>query len=169
MATESYIQNLIDTNLADDSDILPSEHRAVEDALLGEFFPNSVKLEWDGDSVIDPITDIVVNPDLTEQGKVYFKIYFTKHGNRVFYNGIVASIETSRLTPNLVLATFPTTLYRPLENFSSYSRLTNTTSQAMLSNTIILLQSTGIVLGAGVPINSGINIYSVEGSYKVAN
>ena len=33
MATKSTIQTLINTNLADDSDILASEHRAVENSL----------------------------------------------------------------------------------------------------------------------------------------
>ena len=81
MATRAFIQNLIDVNLADNSDILPEEHREVEDALLTEMFPASVKVEWNGTAPVDPTTDIVCNTGLTTAAKCTFKFYFEKVGN----------------------------------------------------------------------------------------
>ena len=169
METLAEITAFIDTNIRNFLPLVRKvNHANVHQKVTNQMFPDSVKIEWNGTSEVDPIADIVCNPNLTTTGKISFEIYFTKHGNRVFYNGFLVSLETSRITPNLVLVTFPTTLYRPLENFSSYSRLTNV-NQSILLNTVILFQSTGVISGSGIPVNTGLDIYHFEGSYKVAN
>jgi len=43
MSTKTIIQTLINTNLADSSTILASEHREVEIALLNELFPTEYR------------------------------------------------------------------------------------------------------------------------------
>ena len=170
MSTKAQITTAINTKIRNKTPLVVKvEHADVEQLITDEMFPNSVKIQWNGTSVVDPIESITVNPDLATKAKITFTIYFTKIGNRVFYKGLVKSLEEAKLTPNLVLATFPTTLYQPLDNFSSYSRLTSTNDQSMLPNTIALFQSTSIILGSGLPTSTVFSIFNLEGSYKVAN
>jgi len=80
MSTKSTIQTLINTNLADSSDILASEHRAVENALLNELYPDIVN---ESDSGVDfNITDKnTINTDLG------YNIYIIKQGRLVTIKG----------------------------------------------------------------------------------
>ena len=164
MATKAFIQNLIDTNLADNSDILPEEHREVEDALLNEMFPDSVELHWDGDSQVSGLPNVECNASLTTTAKCTFKIFFTKHGNRVFYKGIITSTETVLFIGNFTMATFPTTLYKPLSDHSSLANITSLVS--MTNNAAISISESGIKLIGAINASTS---WQFEGSYKVTN
>ena len=174
MATRAFIQNLINTNLANNSDILPSEHREVENTLLTELFPPSVKVEWNGTAPVDPVTDIVCNTGLTTAAKCTFKFYFEKVGNRVFVSGIVRSLNTSAVIGFFDLVYFSTTLYRPLAN--SLQRTSVNNNDTTLSNAVILASSAVGFLNAAIKLrgslpadpNSSI-IYTFSFDYKVAN
>lgn len=174
MSTKAFIQNLIDTNLADDSDILPEEHREVEDALLDEMFPDSIWLRFNGSSQTSGMPNIQVPSDLDDNWKVDFSIYFEKIGNRVFYSGFISNAETSRALGNnvagITLATFPTTLYKPSDNdrFSSSTLNKIFQSPVVLPNACITFSfNGGIILYGSIP-QGVIDLY-IEGSYKVAN
>lgn len=171
MATKAFIQNLIDTNLADNSDILPEEHREVEDALLNEMFPDSVELHWDGDSQESGLPNIQVAGSLAIAAKVSFRIYFEKIGNRVFYSGFISNLETGQALGNnfgLGLAIFPTTIYKPLSSRYSSSLLHKAIgSPSIQPNACITISEDGIILYGSLAIGAT-DLY-IEGSYKVAN
>lgn len=168
MATKAFIQNLINTNLADDSDILPSEHRAVEDALLNEQFPIAVKVEWDGTAPVDPTANIICSGTLSEPDNVSFSVYFWKQGNTVYFNGEIQSLSTSSAIDGLQLITFPTTLYKPLTNSKVKVSLINNYDQE--AKQVIWVTDTGVYINGGLPIQLGAIItWSFNGSYKVTN
>lgn len=77
MATRSQIQNLIDTNLADESDIHAVEHREVENAFLGQFYDNVIT-ENSGNP------PVILSP---MQANLTYSIRIKKVGNIVFMSG----------------------------------------------------------------------------------
>jgi hypothetical protein len=172
MATKAFIQNLIDTNLADNSDILPEEHRDVEDALLDEMFPDSVRLTFNGTTQTSGTPNITVPSSVAANWKVFYDFHFEKIGNRVFYSGFIRSEETSKalgLVGGITLATFATTLLRPLSTHPSASILINynVANGTYLPNASMIMSIDGIVLQGSIPF--GETDYIIEGSYKVAN
>lgn len=168
MATKAFIQNLIDTNLANDSNILPSEHRAVEDALLTEQFPSAVKVEWDGEAPVDPTANIICSGTLSEPDNVAFTVNFWKQGNTVYFNGEIESLSTSSAIDSLQLITFPTTLYKPLTTSKIKVSLINNYDQE--AKQVIWLTDTGVYISGGLPAQLGATItWSFNGSYKVTN
>ena len=83
--TKAEIQTLSNTNIADDSNILPEEHREVNDALINEIY--STDIFSDG---ISPSNDIInkLNAD------IYININIEKTGNKVFIRGFVFNEST---------------------------------------------------------------------------
>lgn len=168
MATKSFIQGKINTNLADASDILPEEHREVEDLLLNEHFPDLITVEWDGTAPVDPITDVICNPALTTQAKVAFTCRFWKNGNTVYFNGELENISTSAAISGVNLITFQTTLYKPLLTSSGVSSLIglNVGTPTELEAKIVY-SSGGIAIFGTIPVNP--LAFKFSGVYKVAN
>ena len=172
MSTKAFIQNLIDTNLANDSNILPSEHRAVEDALLTEQFPSAVKVEWNGTTSIDPTADIVCFA--FESDDVKFKIYFWKQGNTVYFNGVLESLNFSSTLPTVVLVSFETPLYDPLpssfikvETIGTYG---NVGGGNFVGKQKIGLKDSFLYITSGIsPATNPPLYWEFNGTYKVAN
>lgn len=167
MAVRSFIQGKINTNLANNSDILPSEHREVEDLLLAEQFPASVQVQWDGTAPVDPITDIICDPLLTTAAKVSFTFIFWKQGNTVFFKGQLKNDSNIVAVGAVRIITFPTTLYRPLGvSTINCEIVSNNTGSPITLDAKIRVTSTGIVIFGSIPANN-ITTYEVHGTYKV--
>ena len=83
--TKAEIQTLSNTNIADDSNILPEEHREVNDALINEIY--STDIFSDG---ISPSNDIInkLNAD------IYININIEKTWKTVFIRGFVLNEST---------------------------------------------------------------------------
>ena len=169
MAVRSFIQGKINTNLANDSNILPSEHREVEDLLLAEQFPASVQVQWDGTAPVDPITDIICDPVLTVGAKVSFTFIFWKQVNTVFFKGQLKNGSNSVVVGNYRIITFPTTLYRPLGvSQINCEIVSNNTGSPITLDSKIRVSSTGIAIFGSIPANN-ITTYEVSGNYKVTD
>ena len=97
MATKNTIQALINTNLADGSDILASEHREVEDVLLKEIYPTVLSDDEDSTNVV---TKINTNYE--------YDIDFSKQGRNIAFSGKVINRSGSLLS-NLDFATITNT------------------------------------------------------------
>lgn len=82
MSTKTAIQSLIDTNLADASNITASEHRAVENSLLSELYPN-VAFETRSSNTI---TTENTNVGFTTND---YQIYIAKQGRKVTIYGTI--------------------------------------------------------------------------------
>lgn len=71
MATKTEVQSLIDTNLADASNITASEHRAVEGAFVDELYPTPI---YDTQATTNVFTkidnDYTYNFKIAKQGSV---------------------------------------------------------------------------------------------------
>lgn len=169
MAIKSYIQGKINTNLADNSDILPIEHREVEDLLLNEHFPDYVKVEWNGSSAVDPITDIICNPALTTTAKCVFKVYFWKKGNTVEVVGTFRSTESATTISQLTFIQFPSSLYKPLTTSEVILALhkKSAITPTSLDNAKIITTASGLFLAGSMAV--GTTDYVFQGFYKVAN
>ena len=170
MSTKEQITTAIDTKIRNKTPLVVKvEHADVEQLIADEFFPDSVKIEWNGSSAVDPIADIVCNNSALSLQKTQFLIYFTKHGNRVFYRGVIKNFENVISIGNMVLATFETSTYNPIAAHSSCSNLipVNAISPSILQNCFILMKDDEVKLVGSIPF--GISIYQFEGSYKVAN
>ena len=173
METLAQITAFIDTNIRNFLPLVRKvNHANTHQKITNQLFPDSVVVEWDGDSAVDPITDIVCNPLLPTLAKCTFKIYFTKHGNRVFYKGVIKNTENSIAIGgsffSLILCTFPTTLYEPIVGHFSYSNLQLINgAPSTLQNAFIQLNDGTLSLRGSIP--ASINDFSFEGSYKVAN
>lgn len=87
MSTKLEIIELINTNLADDSEILASEHRDVENALVNELFPD-IFSEKDS-SLTNEIT-----AKNTVNTKLKYNIYFVKQGRMVYVYGSITNTST---------------------------------------------------------------------------
>jgi hypothetical protein len=170
MSTLAQITAAIDDDIRNKTPlVLKVEHADVEQLITDEMFPDSITVEWDGDSQPSGLPDVECNPLLATLAKCTFKIYFTKTGNRVFYKGSISNTETFAAIGNLSLATFDTTLYKPVTNFSSASVLIKTNFPTEISqNANITFDVFGINLNGTIPVGS-LNTWRFEGSYKVAN
>ena len=118
MANKTTITNLINTNLADGSDILASEHRDVEMALLNEIFPSS-------DTYID------------DSGSIQYNLTFTKSGNKCTVSGSIAN-WTGSIIGGVKLLDIPNSIYFPKKSVSFFGQT------LFISQTISLLLSDGV-------------------------
>lgn len=84
MANKTTITNLINTNLADSSTILASEHREVEIALLDAIYPTPL---------VD--THLTTNVLTSILSGVEYKLTFTKVGRMVHVNGFITNTSGS--------------------------------------------------------------------------
>mgnify|MGYP003441002539 FL=1 len=165
MSTLAEITDLIDDNVRNKLPlVIKTEHADVEQLITDEMFPDSIVVEWDGDSQVSGLPNVECNASLTTIAKCTFKIYLTKHGNRVFYKGIITSTETVLFIGNYTMATFPTTLYKPLSDHSSLANITSLVS--MTNNAAISISESGIKLIGAINASTS---WQFEGSYKVTN
>lgn len=169
MSTKAQITDLIDDNVRNKLPlVVKTEHADVEQLITDEMFPDSIVVEWDGDSQVSGLPNVECNASLTTIAKCTFKIYLTKHGNRVFYKGALVSTETIIFSGNYTMATFPTTLYKPLTDHSSLTNITSTIllNPVTMTDTAISISESGIKLRGTVNANTS---WQFEGSYKVIN
>jgi hypothetical protein len=87
MANKTTITNLINSNLADSSTILASEHRAVEIALLDAIYPTPL---------VD--THLTTNVLTSILPAVEYQLTFTKVGRMVHVNGFIENTSGSILS-----------------------------------------------------------------------
>ena len=174
MSTLAQITAAIDNDIRNKTPlVLKVEHADVEQLITDEMFPDSAKLEWNGTSAVDPIADIVCNPALPTLAKIEFKIYFEKVGNHVFVNGYLTSQETSVAIGNMLLASFPTDIYKPLPTNDFYVQLIQSSSYnpIAVTNAFLRISTFGSNLGlylAGSLLPSNYN-NTFSFHYKVAN
>jgi hypothetical protein len=150
--------------------VLKTEHADVEQLITNEMFPSSVELYYNSVSQISGLPNIAVPSSVPLFFNCTFRIYFEKIGNRVFYSGFISNLETKSLGSafGLTLATFPTSLYKPLPNrFSSSSLSRVFVNPTIIPNACITFSENGITLYGNIP-QGLIDLY-IEGSYKVAN
>jgi len=165
------LTDLVDDNIRNKTPkVVKTEHADVEQALVNEFFPTPVTVQWNGTSSVSPTTDIIVFPTLVT-GKVKFTIRFWKSGNDVYFNcdSFEAYDYLGDAVSNLQLIEWNTSLFQPLAT----SRLIVTLE---CNNSIIPLatppfkikvDNTGMYLfGDMLP---SIAKYGFNGTYKVAN
>mgnify|MGYP003472979820 FL=1 len=165
MSTLAQITAAIDDDIRNKLPlVVKTEHADVEQLITDEMFPDSIVVEWDGDSQVSGLPNVECNASLTTIAKCTFKIYLTKHGNRVFYKGIITSTETVLFIGNYTMATFPTTLYKPLSDHSSLANITSLVS--MTNNAAISISESGIKLIGAINASTS---WQFEGSYKVTN
>ena len=114
MANKTTITNLINTNLADGSDILASEHRDVEMALLNEIFPSS-------------------DTYIVTSGSVQYNLTFTKSGNKCTVSGNIAN-WTGSIIGGVKLLDIPNSIYFPKKSvfFFGQTRFTNQNTSLVL-------------------------------------
>jgi hypothetical protein len=169
MSTLAEITIAIDDNIRNKTPlVVKTEHADVDQLITDQLFPDSVKIEWNGTSSVDPNTDIVVSTATLPTSKCQFAIYFTKLGNRVFYKGAMGSFGSSLQISNATLATFATELYKPLNNLPSRSLIILDSTSNVVPNALILFdRNLGIKIQG--TIGQGIVSLHFEGSYKVAN
>lgn len=87
MSTKSQIQALIDANLADASNITATEHRAVENKLLDEFYPTVFSFNETDSSIL------TLNP--TFEGIVRYDLNVCKVGRLITITGIIYRMSGS--------------------------------------------------------------------------
>ena len=170
METLAQITAFIDTNIRNFLPLVRKvNHANTHQKITNQLFPDSVVVEWDGDSQVSGLPNVECNASLTTTAKCIFKIYFTKHGNRVFYKGVIQNTETVITIGNFLLATFETSLYNPLTEYNSCSNLigVNAITPATLPNCFIIMKDNEVKLVGTIPV--GISTYQFEGSYKVTN
>jgi hypothetical protein len=172
MSTLAQITAAIDDDIRNKTPlVLKAEHADVEQLITDEMFPDSVVIEWNGTTPVNPITDIVCNSVFLINAKCSFKIFFTKVGNRVFYKGAIGAYAGSITLTNITIATFATSLYKPLTDHSSRSPIiinNGSASSNVLPNCTVLVDR---VLGfriQGSTTQGNVSLF-FEGSYKVAN
>jgi hypothetical protein len=171
MSTLAQITAAIDDDIRNKTPlVVKTEHADVEQLITDEMFPDSTELYFNGTAQISGAPNIVVPASVAANWKTDFRVYFEKIGNRVFYSGFISNNDRVLGTAfgGVTLATFPTTLYKPLPNrFSSSLMHKAISSPVILPNACITIFESGIKLYGTMPIGA-IDFY-IEGSYKVAN
>lgn len=150
--------------------VLKTEHADVEQLITDEMFPVSTELYFNGTAQISGAPNIVVPSSVAANWKTNFRVYFEKIGNRVFYSGFMSNNDTvlGNSLGGVTLATFPTSLYKPLPNRFSSSLMNRIVLTPMvLPNCCISISESGMKLFGTMP--SGAFDFYFEGSYKVAN
>ncbi len=130
MSTKTILQNLINTNLADDSEILASEHREVEIALLNELFPTEYRElhEYLSPDELEITTPWVSN--------LFYNISFVKRGNTVYINGYVRN-KTGAIFSGKVL-NIDTTEYNTKTNRPYFASCSNGTNLKIQNSDILI-------------------------------
>ena len=132
MSTKTIIQTLINTNLADDSAILASEHRAVEIALLNELFPTEYR-ELHEQIIPDELE--ITTPELSD---LFYKISFVKRGNTVYINGYIRN-KTGAIFSGKVL-NIDTTEYNAKTNRQYFASCSNGTNLEISNSSIYITE-----------------------------
>ena len=170
MSTLAQITAAIDDDIRNKTPlVLKVEHADVEQLITDEMFPDSVKIEWNGTSIVDPTANVVVSGSISSPDNVEFKVYFWKQGNTVYLNGFVKNLSSLSIMSDLNLIEFATSLYRPLETSPIKMNLTSRvlnweTKQTIYANNL------GIFITSGLPsYGTFADEWLFNGSYKVAN
>jgi len=132
MANKTTITNLINTNLADSSTILASEHREVEIALLNELFPTEYR-ELHEQGIPDELE--ITTPELSN---LFYDISFVKRGNTVYINGYVRN-KTGAIFSGKVL-NIDTTEYNTKTNRQYYASCSNGTNLEIQNSSIYITE-----------------------------
>ena len=82
MSTKTTIQSLIDVNLADASSITAAEHRAVENILLSELYPNTIFETRASNTITNENTNVGFTTN-------DYQIYIVKQGRKVTIYGTI--------------------------------------------------------------------------------
>ena len=132
MSTKTIIQTLINTNLADSSTILASEHREVEIALLNELFPTEHR-ELHHQILPDELE--ITTPELSG---LFYGISFVKRGNTVYINGYVRN-KTGAIFSGKVL-NIDTTEYNAKTNRQYFASCSNGTNLEISNSNIFITE-----------------------------
>ena len=132
MSTKTIIQTLINTNLADSSTILASEHREVEIALLNELFPTEYR-ELHEQSLPDELE--ITTPGLSN---LFYDISFVKRGNTVYLNGYVRN-KTGAIFSGKVL-NIDTTEYNTKTDRQYFASCSNGTNLEIQNSNILITE-----------------------------
>ena len=132
MSTKTIIQTLINTNLADSSTILASEHREVEIALLNELFPTEHR-ELHEQILPDELE--ITTPELSS---LFYDISFVKRGNTVYINGYVRN-KTGAIFSGKVL-NIDTTEYNTKTNRQYFASCSNGTNIEIQNSSILITE-----------------------------
>lgn len=155
--TKSDMIDKIDTNLADFSDIVPSEHREVEEMFVDEFY-GIEKREYNASG-----TNTILNATPAVSGVTY-NLYFKKVGNTVSVQGSLTNGSGGNISGNTTLFNVINSEYEKLTgSYGFLFGIINTTgaySAIYLSGSTIKCDSSGILAGVTVVIN---------GKYTVAD
>lgn len=132
MSTKTIIQTLINTNLADDSAILASEHRAVEIALLNELFPTEHR-ELHHQILPDELE--ITTPNFSD---LFYDISFVKRGNTIYLNGYIRN-KTGAIFSGKVL-NIDTTEYNTKTNRQYFASCSNGTNLEIQNSSIYITE-----------------------------
>lgn len=132
MANKTTITNLINTNLADSSTILASEHREVEIALLNELFPTEYR-ELHEQVIPDELE--ITTPGLSN---LFYDISFVKRGNTVYLNGYVRN-KTGAIFSGKVL-NIDTTEYNTKTDRQYFASCSNGTNLEIQNSDILITE-----------------------------
>lgn len=124
MATKTELETLITTKLADDSNIIAEEHRAVENAIVGEMFNTPIIENTSGTLVITSQS----TADIT------YNVAFIKQGNKVTCYGTFKNIGSTVLSDVFFLSVTDLTL-NPI-NLVGAGFLASSTSSNVLCNLV---------------------------------
>jgi hypothetical protein len=170
MSTLAEITIAIDDNIRNKTPlVVKTEHADVDQLIADQLFPDSVKIEWNGTSAVDPITDIEVSGNISSADNVEFKIYFWKKGNTVYINGYVKNLSSFSDMEALPLAEFLTNIYKPLVISPIKMNLISRTFNKSVS-VVVFANNLGIFISSGLPSSTKLpDDWLFNGSYKVAN
>lgn len=172
MSTLATITESIDDNIRNKTPkVLKVEHADTEQLIAEEHFPDAVKVEWNGATSVDPITDIVVDPGIPvgtggEAGTMAFTINFWKSGNDVFFSGKIRNISSGSVNTTRMIINFPTSLYKPLSISTMYAEMTFETA-GVVPTTKLKVNSAGMQVFGNLNASSFFSYF--HGNYKVAN
>jgi len=134
MANKTTITNLINSNLADSSTILASEHRAVEIALLDAIYPT-------------PISDTQLTTNVvTKIGtKFTYNLQFSKVGRNIHICGSIKNVSGSVLNSVEDILEVTNAEFEPYTTYSFIgSNINGNVSLSFSSDALILTSSMGV-------------------------
>ena len=134
MANKTTITNLINSNLADSSTILASEHRAVEIALLDAIYPT-------------PISDTQLTTNVvTKIGtKFTYNLQFSKVGRNIHICGSIKNVSGSVLNSVEDILEVTNAEFEPYTSYSFIGSNTNgNVNLSFSSDALTLASSMGV-------------------------
>ena len=134
MANKTTITNLINSNLADSSTILASEHRAVEIALLDAIYPT-------------PISDTQLTTNVvTKIGtKFTYNLQFSKVGRNIHICGNITNVSGSILNSVEEILEVTNAEFEPYTTYHFIGSNTNgNVSLSFSSDALTLVSSMGV-------------------------